>query len=160
MKSALSSVTVARFLRNTGTTGRESRAVKTWAGGTALVNDWARHDDTVANYGILVRPRWKNGLVIHETTFSIDEGLSITNLGGIILAKLTDTYGTRRLRSSKATLARECMARCAFSDEEDTSEDARAFDAAKRALEQCFPEHAAIYVDRIRSWMLDGGKIR
>lgn len=164
VKARLTSVKVSRWsATTTGGSAMESHSSKTWALATVRLLHWAKATETRQNFSntLLVQARWKNGLQTHAIGFDFEGALTVTDLGATVREFLHDAYGTtKKLRSAKATLARECLSRCSFTDTEESSEDARTFDAAKRALETCFPEHAANYIDRIRGWMLDGGRVR
>ena len=167
MKAPIASVTIARFRPGSGTPGtesyvRQSLSVKSWGHASALISEWSRATDTRENFSasILVRPRWKNGLTLHEAAYSLEEAVALVDIGKSILEEITEAYGTKKLRSAKAAMARECLARCAFTDEEDVSEDARTLDVVDRALRQCFPDDAQIHMDRVRAWMLDGGRVK
>lgn len=165
-------VTIKRFLRRATFGGGErhaqSRAVRTWAAAEALLREWADDPKTADNFSntLLIRARWKNGLCMHEVGLSAAIGRNPGRgpLADFLHEILVRDYGPgkRRLTSVKAAMAREVLARCSFTDDTalDGGEDARAFDAAKRSLEQCYPDHAAVYVERIKTWMLSGGGVR
>lgn len=173
VKSPVASISVTRFVLGTPEQGyrpavRRSQSVKTWAEATKLIFTWSADEETVENdpSTILVRPRWMNGLVTHEIGLDLEGARNVPSdpgLGEYLESWLRSEYGgaaNSKRRSVKATLIREVLGRCSFSDETDAGDDARVFDAAKRALEQCFHEDAPRYVERIRGWMLDGGRVR
>lgn len=166
VKSPVAGITISRWRRDAATDGRESRTAKSWAQATVMVVEWGNCPHTrPLSAAVMVRPRWANGLCLYEFGWNAADARSSIDLGAEILAEVTETYGDpkkKRLRSMKAAVAREVLARCSFSDDTagDPAEDARTFDAAKRALETCFPDHAELYIDRIRGWMTTGGGLR
>lgn len=149
MKSPVSGVTIARWVPGADGAVRRSRTAKTWTLATELIVAWAEDDETsdAVGHSLLVVPRWRNGLVLYEIGFSIAAARNIKALGHAIRRSVFDNYGTRRRRSRslRATMARECLAACAFDDDEcsDMSGDVRAMDAARRALLAYFGEDEA-----------------
>ena len=164
MKAAIAAVTITRYRRGTAGTC-DTQTLRTWTAAENLVREWLiapitlpRDENTV-----LLRPRWTNGLALNTMGVGPWYVHQPEDLGIAVVKAEIAHYATKKgLRSVKAGMAREVLARCAFTDAEaeEVGDDARTFDVASRALHAMYPDEATIHVDRIRAWMLDGGRIR
>lgn len=164
--SLVAGITVVRWIRPTAADHeprRESKTAKTWAAATELVRLFGGSRRADPGSPITVRPRWRNGLVFHEFDLTEDEAAEVGDLGVLLETDLRGHYGAnKRLRSMRAVVAREILSRCSFVDGEgsDGAEDARVLDAVSRSLKQCYPDHAELYIERVRGWMLAGGGVK
>ena len=169
MKAALAGVTLTRYLQHPSRAPEAEtvRTLATWNAAENLVRSWLLDPATLLRdeNTVLVRPRWKNGLTLNTLGVGVWYANTPEDLGVAVVKASIAHYAAprgKRLVSVRAGMAREVLARCAFTDVEaaDASDDARTFDVVSRALHAMYPDEATIHVDRIRAWMLDGGRIR
>lgn len=146
--SRIAGITVLRWVRPRA--GRlesprhQARTVRTWELGTGLVRAWANDPRTAHDFydrAIRVRPRWTNGLVLPEYGWSVPEAMALTDLGATIFAHIQRNYANNRLQSPRASMGRQVLLRCAFTDGID-GPDELAVQAACRAVQAYCGEDA------------------
>ena len=167
-------VSISVHLRSRRTSGGSAHGtdhvvnVKTWKEAHDLVVD----ERTTAAW---LRPRWENGICLHNVMVGYLSVRGAQNLtarevvGDLALgehmrrylkANFVDGRNAKKV-SSRSSLAREALTRCAWSDaKEDALADGLVLDAVRRSLEACFPDHHQTYFDRVRAWAVDGGGIK